>query len=136
MRDALKYIEIWAKTGVNFDSLLPSCQIIKYKSSVHKASLEKDHVSYNRRLLINLLKELQMFLLYRGFFRPFQSQLLEHAEWIFFCENRTEIMIRHFLSFCLFSCKWDAHKFSKARVRYSLVDSWFYHYDFLFQRQD
>ena len=44
----------------------------------------------------------------------------------------TEILIRHFLSFGLFDYKRDTHKFLKARVRYSPVDSGFYHYGFLF----
>ena len=52
---------------------------------------------------------------------------------IFFCENRTEILMRYFLSFGLFDYKLDAHKFLRAKVRYSPVDSWFYPYGFLFK---
>ena len=49
-------------------------------------------------------------------------------------ENSTEILIRQFLPFDLSGYKWDAHKFLKARVRYSTVDGWFYHNGFNIQQ--
>ena len=56
------------------------------------------------------------------------------AYWVlYFCENHTEILIRPSLLFGLFCYKWDAHKFLKAKVRYSPVSSWFYQYGFLWQ---
>ena len=63
------------------------------------------------------------------------SDMAIRACWMlyFFCENLTEILIRYFLSFGLFDHKWHAHKLLKGRVRYSPVDSWFYHYGFLFK---
>ena len=73
-----------------------------------------------------------MFHLYQGFFWPFISWLLEHTKCYIFGENRTEIFIKHFLPFGLSGYKLDARKFFKARVKYSPVDNWFYHYGFLF----
>ena len=61
-----------------------------------------------------------MFYLYRGFFQPFQSRLLEHADYHTFPENHTEILVRPFLLFGLFGYKLDGHKFLKAKLRYSL----------------
>ena len=76
-------------------------------------------------LVIDLLRERQMFFLYQRFFWRFQSWLLEHADCYILCENRTEIFIKHFLPFRLFGYKWDPHEFLKARVRYWPVDSYF-----------
>ena len=52
-------------------------------------------MSYNQRLLIDLLKEHQMLSLSR-IFLVFSIIAIKPCRVLHFCENRTEIMIRHF----------------------------------------
>ena len=72
---------------------------------MHGTLLLEGHVSYNTRILKNLLKARQMLDVYRGFLWPFKTQLLKRAECYLFLEDCTNILIRHFLPFGLFGCK-------------------------------
>ena len=94
-----------------------------YQSSMHEVFPENCHMSYNQRILIDLLKARQMFHLYQKKFLSFLSWLIDHADCCIFCESHTKILIEYFLQLSLFDYKWDARKFSKANIKYLLVET-------------